>query len=157
MNAALPPTVRRAEIRDVVNIRSIDRDSFPTPWSQGWTIAQVTDPTRVHLVAERDHVVVGHGGLIFLGDQAHVATIAVAPDQRRTGVADMLMVSLLGAATDKGYSELTLEVRASNEAAIALYERHGLAVVGRRKGYYGDNGEDALIMTATGISDSTTR
>ena len=98
---------------------------------------------------------VGHGGFIFLGGQAHIATIAVAPEHRRQGIADVLMVELLKVAGERGYDEVTLEVRVSNEAAIALYERHGLSEVGRRKGYYGDNGEDALIMTLTGISDAT--
>lgn len=97
-------------------------------------------------------MVVGHGGFIFLGDQAHIATIAVAPEHRRSGIADALMVELLSVAKAKGYDEVTLEVRASNDAAIALYERHGLVVVGRRAGYYGDTGEDALIMTVSGIS-----
>lgn len=147
MNALPPLSLRRAEIRDVRDIRAIDRASYPTPWSEGWTIAQVTDPARVHLVAERDFVVVGHGGLIFLGDQAHVATLAVSPASRRQGVADALMRELKVLAHSLGYGEVTLEVRASNAPAIALYERHGLAVVGRRKGYYGDTGEDALVMT----------
>ena len=142
-----PLRLRRAEIRDVRDIRVIDRESYPTPWSEGWTIAQVTDPARVHLVAERDFVVIGHGGLIFLGDQAHVATLAVTPRARRQGVADALMVELKVRANKVGYGEVTLEVRASNVAAIALYERHGMSVLGRRKGYYADTGEDALIMT----------
>ncbi len=153
MNDVSPLTVRRAQIRDVRDIRSIDRQAFPSPWSEGWTIAQVTDPARVHLVAERGFTVVGHGGFIFLGDQAHIATIAVAGDARRQGIGDALMTALLKAARDKGYDEVTLEVRESNQAAIALYGRHGLAIVGRRKGYYGDNNEDAIIMTGTGISE----
>lgn len=147
MNALPPLNLRRAELRDVRTIRAIDRQSYPTPWSEGWTIAQVTDPARVHLVAERDFVVIGHGGLIFLGDQAHVATLAVAPDARRQGIGDALMDELKLQARNRGYDEVTLEVRASNAVAIALYERHSLTVLGRRKGYYADTGEDALIMT----------
>lgn len=157
MSDVSPLQIRRAEIRDVRDIRTIDRESYPTPWSEGWTIAQVTDPARLHLVAEQDFVVVGHGGLIFLGDQAHVATIAVASNARRQGIGAALMVELIVVTGAKGFDELTLEVRASNESAIALYERHGLTVLGRRKGYYGDNGEDALIMTLTGITGSATR
>ena len=111
----------------------------------------MTDLTRVHLVAEREFKVIGHGGLIFVGDQAHVATIAVEAQHRRQGVAKALMARLTEAAIGKGYDELTLEVRESNAAAIALYERHGLEVVGRRVGYYGDNDEDAIIMTASNL------
>ncbi len=151
MNNSSLLSIRRAEIRDVRSIRDIDRFSFPSPWTEGWTIAQVTDLTRVHLVAEREFKVIGHGGLIFVGDQAHVATIAVEAQHRRQGVAKALMARLTEAAIGKGYDELTLEVRESNAAAIALYERHGLEVVGRRVGYYGDNDEDAIIMTASNL------
>ena len=143
-----PLSLRRAEIRDVRDIRTIDRRSFPAPWTEGWTIAQVTHPNRVHLVAERNFTVLGHGGLIFLGDQAHVATLAVAESARRQGVGSAVMAALVDAATEHGFAEITLEVRESNVGAIALYERHGLSVVSRREGYYGDNGEDAIIMTA---------
>lgn len=157
MSTASPLSLRRAELRDVRDIRAIDRGSFPTPWTEGWTIAQVTDPLRVHVVVERDFAVVGHGGLIFLGDQAHVATIAVASASRRQGVGQALVIELMRIAHELGYGEVTLEVRASNEAAIALYGRLGLAVLGRRKGYYGDTGEDALIMTgpSAGTPDAT--
>lgn len=151
MSDQVPLSIRRAEIRDVRSIRVIDRESFPTPWTEGWTIAQVTDPARVHLVAERKFKVVGHGGLIFVGDQAHVATIAVAKPSRRTGIAKALMAALTDAAVEKGYDELTLEVRESNTAAISLYEGRGLEIVGRRVGYYGDNNEDAIIMTASNL------
>ncbi len=153
MSAAPPLTLRRAAIRDVRDIQSIDRDSYPTPWSKELTVAQVTDPARMHLVAERSNVVVGHGGLIFLGDQAHIATIAVGFGARRQGVADALMVALITHAGEQGFEEVTLEVRASNQPAINLYDRHGFAVLGRRPGYYADNGEDALIMTTTTGSD----
>lgn len=151
MSVEVPLSIRRAEIRDVRTIRDIDRESFPTPWTQGWTLAQVTDPARVHLVAERKFKVEAHGGLIFLGDRAHVATIAVAAKSRRQGIAKALMAALTSAAVRKGYTELTLEVRESNKAAIALYEGRGLEVVGRRVGYYGDNNEDAIIMTASNL------
>ena len=151
MSDESPLSIRRAEVRDVRSIRSIDQSSFPSPWSEGWTIAQVTDPGRVHLVAERDFKVVGHGGLIFIGDQAHVATIAVEAQFRRQGIARALMASLTRAAIDRGQKALTLEVRESNSPAIALYELHGLEVVGRRVGYYGDNNEDAIIMTASNL------
>ena len=151
MSDESPLSIRRAEIRDVRDIRTIDRTSFPSPWTEGWTIAQVTDPARVHVVAERNFEVLGHGGLIFLGDQAHVATLAVAADARRQGIAGALMESLTEAAIERGYDEMTLEVRESNTAAIALYERHGLKVLGRRVGYYGDNNEDAIIMTASNL------
>ncbi len=147
MNAAW--SIRKAELRDVRTIRQIDRFSFRSPWTEGWTIAQVTDPTRVHLVAASDFKIVGHGGLIFMGDQAHVATVAVEENARRQGIARAIMRELMTVAFDKGFAEITLEVRESNAGAIALYGGLGLDEVGRRPGYYGDNNEDAIIMTGS--------
>ena len=144
-------SIRRAEIRDVREIRAIDMESFPSPWSESLTITQVTGRDRVHYVAVRDHRVIGHGGLVFLAHEAHVATIAVASDYWGQGVGDALMDRLLEAAEANGHAGLTLEVRESNLRAIALYERHGLAIAGRRKGYYENDGEDALIMTSDSL------
>ncbi len=141
-------TIRRAEMRDVRSIRLIDRDVFPTPWTGGATIAQVTAPGRVHFVVECERKLVGHGGLVFLADQAHVATIAVSESFWGQGVGDLLMKHLRVAAAKNESTTLSLEVRESNAPAIAFYERHGLTAVGKRKKYYRDNGEDALIMSA---------
>ena len=142
--------IRRAELRDVRSMRSIDRDVFRTPWTEGATITQVTAPGRVHFVVERSHRLIGHGGLVFLDDEAHVAMIAVDKQWWGQGVGDLLMGRLFEASKANGFSGLTLEVRESNTAAIGLYERHSLTVTGRRKRYYRDNGEDAIIMTGGG-------
>lgn len=144
----LPDTIsfRRAELRDVHHIRLIDRQVYPTPWSEKLTLQQVTGPGRFHLVAEESGRVVAHAGLVFLDGDAHIATIAVSPAYQRRGIADEMMQRLFAAAKANGCPEVTLEVRAGNEPAIALYERHGMVVAGRRPGYYADNHEDALIM-----------
>ena len=96
------PSIRRAEIGDVREIRAIDMKSFPSPWSEGLTITQATGPDRVHYVAVRDDRVIGHGGLVFLAGEAHVATIAVASDHWGQGVGDALMSRLLQAAEANG-------------------------------------------------------
>jgi ribosomal-protein-alanine N-acetyltransferase len=80
-------------------------------------------------------------------DDAHITTFSVHPDWRRRGVGQQLLMGVADMAREIGARRLTLEVRASNEAAQRLYERFGFDIVGRRKAYYTDNGEDALIMT----------
>ena len=140
--------IRRAELTDLRPIRRIDRASFPTPWTEGLSITQITAPGRVHFVAEQAGNILGHGGLIFLDNAAHIATIAVGPSWRGCGVGDLLMNRFADVAQANDCSGLTLEVRASNTRAIALYERHSFVAVGSRKGYYRDNGEDAIIMTS---------
>jgi ribosomal-protein-alanine N-acetyltransferase len=92
--------------------------------------------------------VVGYAGFWYILDEAHVSTIAVHPDWRGHGVGEALFVHLLETALDLGAVTATLEVRVTNERAQGLYRKYSFEVVGRRKRYYRDNGEDALLMTA---------
>lgn len=138
--------VRPAGLFDVRSIRAIDAQVYPTPWSENLTVEQVGGPGRVHLVVEEDHHVVAHGGIAILDGDAHITTIAVDPAQQRRGIAGVLMRHLFLAAAANDCAAITLEVRASNTAAIALYEQHGMESAGVRPGYYADNGEDAVIM-----------
>ncbi len=87
-------------------------------------------------------------------DEAHIATLAVDPQYRGLGVASRLLETSLQAAMQRNASQATLEVRAGNQAALALYRRFGFEVVGRRPRYYKDNNEDALIMTRDLKGDS---
>jgi len=138
--------VRRAELRDVHDIRELDSMVYRRPWSEKLTVQQVTGRGRVHLVAEESHVVIGHGGIVILDGDAHITTIAVDPTHQRRGVADLLMRHLFAESVANGCGAVTLEVRASNQAAISLYERHGMVAAGTRPGYYASDGEDAIIM-----------
>ena len=92
--------------------------------------------------------VVGYGGFWFIVDEAHISTIAVHPDWRGQGVGEILFVNMLEQALDLGALTATLEVRVTNAAAQALYRKYEFEQTGRRKRYYRDNGEDALLMTA---------
>jgi ribosomal-protein-alanine N-acetyltransferase len=92
--------------------------------------------------------VVGYAGYWFVVDEAHISTIAVHPEWRGLGVGEQLLVSLLSHALDLGAVAATLEVRVSNTPAQNLYRKYGFEPVGRRRRYYRDNGEDALLMTA---------
>ena len=92
--------------------------------------------------------VVGYGGFWFIVDEAHISTIAVHPDWRGQGVGEIMFVNMLEQALDLGALTATLEVRVTNAPAQALYRKYEFEQTGRRKRYYRDNGEDALLMTA---------
>jgi len=138
--------IRAAEARDVHAIMAIDRHAYPTPWSRRMTIDQVTGSNRTHLVLEKNHEVVGHAGVLFMAGEAHVSTIALAPEVHGRGHGFDLLLALVRAALAARCHALTLEVRATNKTALALYRRFSLAPAGIRRGYYGDNGEDALVL-----------
>jgi ribosomal-protein-alanine N-acetyltransferase len=140
--------VRRAREDDLAAVERIERASFSDPWSRGtlWSELQ-TDSMRCPLVAEAGGEVRGYLMAWRVVDQLHVLNLATDPARRRAGVATALLAAALGGARAAGLREITLEVREGNVAARSFYLRHGFAVVGRRPRYYGDNNEDALIMT----------
>jgi len=138
--------VRPAQLRDVYSIQSIDRRVFPKSWSQQFTVEQITRRKGAHIVAERNHQVVGHGGVAFLADDAHVTSVAVDPNHHRMGLGTLLMNELISLSAQRVSGAITLEVRVTNASAIALYERLGFESAGVRPKYYADTKEDALIM-----------
>ena len=138
--------IRRLQLRDLTAIEEIERTAYPTPWSRSMFAGELAKPSSICLGAFRDERLVGYLIVSRYVDAWHVMNVAVAPVERRTGVATALIGELfaLTAADDRrGY---TLEVRVSNTGAIELYERLGFAARGIRRGYYTDNREDALIM-----------
>jgi ribosomal-protein-alanine N-acetyltransferase len=101
--------------------------------------------------------VLGFVGLWFMADEAHLANIAVREAYRQKGVGEQLLISSITYAIDHDASFITLEVRASNSAARTLYAKYGFVEVGIRKGYYTDNKEDAVLMTADRIRSASFR
>jgi len=102
--------------------------------------------------------IAGFAGIWFMSDETHIVTLGARGGARRTGVADLLLLGVAEAAVKRGSRHVTLEVRRSNAAAIALYRKHGFSEVGVRRRYYSDNGEDAVIMTTPHIqSDAYAR
>jgi [ribosomal protein S18]-alanine N-acetyltransferase len=136
--------VRRLTYSDLPAVLSIERRSFPTPWSLAMFVLELSKPSGICLAASADDEL--HGYLVCSRyDQAwHLMNVAVAPERRRSGVASRLIGRLI----EEAGRELpfTLEVRVSNQAAIAMYEGLGFRSAGVRPRYYQDNGEDALIM-----------
>lgn len=105
--------------------------------------------------ASQDEKVLGFAGLWFMADEAHLANIAVRLDRRREGIGELLLIAVIDLAIERQARFFTLEVRASNKEAQALYGKFGLIEVGTRRGYYMDNKEDAVIMTADNITSQS--
>ena len=127
-------------------VAELEKLCFSAPWSERSIASELTNEYSLWLVEERDGVAVAYVGSQSCPPEADVMNVAVAPEFRRQGIGEGLMVALMDALRDKGMESLTLEVRASNSPAIALYDRLGFTEVGRRPNYYTDPREDALIM-----------
>lgn len=141
--------LRRRHLRAVLRI---ENEVYPTPWTMGLYLAELASPTgRTYKVARSGGRVVGYGGIMYVVDEAHVTTLAVHPDHQGRRIGARLLAALVRAALEEGMTSLTLEVRASNRPAQALYRRFGLAPAGIRRGYYRGSGEDAVVMWAEDI------
>ena len=131
-------------------VAALERVCFSNPWSRNLLSEALKNDLSAYLVALDDAGrVAGYAGLTVVLDEGSIDNIAVRPDCRRQGVAAQLLQVFLNFAQGNHLAFLTLEVRASNYAAIALYGSRGFRAVGRRKNYYEHPTEDALIMTRT--------
>ena len=130
----------------VSGVAALEKVCFPDPWSEKSIASEVSNPLSLWLVATQGEKVVGYVGSQSVLDGADMMNIAVDPDYRNAGIATQLIVKLIDLLKDKRVVCLCLEVRISNESAIALYEKMGFVPVGRRLGYYRNPREDAYIM-----------
>jgi ribosomal-protein-alanine N-acetyltransferase len=167
------------QLSDLRQVMAIERTAFPTPWPASAYHHELTqNDLSTYVVLRRQGVtpagdswqrlvgrwrprvskqaatpLLGYGGFWMIVDEAHISTLAVHPEWRGRGLGELLLVALIDAAMLRGAAEITLEVRASNLVAQSLYRKHAFAQVGRRKGYYTDNYEDALIMTTPRLDE----
>ena len=131
----------------IEQIAALERECFSTPWSEAMLTEGLFDSQASFIVAEsEDGGVLGYAGLQVVLDEGYIDNIAVEPNARRHGVADELL-DVFCRFGEANLAFLTLEVRASNAPAIALYRKHGFEEAGRRKNYYTKPTEDAVIMT----------
>jgi ribosomal-protein-alanine N-acetyltransferase len=164
-----PYIVEPMRLSDVPQVMAIERVSFPLPWPERAYRYELSQNTTSHYVVlrrapmsnakgwqqplkrflRRDlHTpVLGYGGYWLIAGEAHISTLAVATEYRRQGLGELLLYCMLKRAAATDAFEATLEVRVSNHTAQNLYRKYGFENVGRRRRYYQDNGEDALIMT----------
>lgn len=130
----------------VAPIAELEKLCFSDPWSENSIRYELTNPLSFWLVAVEEDRVAGYVGSQSVLDEADMMNIAVHPDFRRRGVAQHLVEGLVAGLKEKDVRCLTLEVRASNDPAIALYQKLGFVQVGRRPNYYRNPKEDALIL-----------
>lgn len=136
--------VRRLGYGDLPAVIAIERRAFPTPWSLAMFVLELSKPAGICLAAEDETGIVGYLVCARYDEVWHLMNVAVTAEHRRHGIATALLDRLFEeAGSDARY---TLEVRVSNLPAIAMYEQRGFRSAGRRRSYYHDNGEDALIM-----------
>lgn len=136
--------MRRRHLRGVLRIEG---QTSTTPWSLGLFVAELgRGDERVYLVARRHGQVVGYAGALLVAGEAHVTTIAVDPDLQGERIGTRLLSAMVDRCVAAGCQAMTLEVRASNTVALALYRRFGFSPAGVRKDYYSKPVEDALIL-----------
>lgn len=152
METGLSFTVRLLTADDLQTVAGVEAASFTEPWPLELFRKEFAEPGRVYLAVERGKTLCGFGGVMLLGEDAHIVTLAVIPEERQKGVGSLLMVSLIQAAKERGARNLTLEVRSSNQAAQRLYRKFGFEGVGLRRDYY--RTEDALVMWAIDIDSA---
>jgi ribosomal-protein-alanine N-acetyltransferase len=140
--------IRRLTYADLPQVIAIERRAFPTPWSLAMFVLELSKPSGICLAAVRDERIVGYLVCSRYDTVWHVMNVAVDERLRRGGIATTLIERLFERADGPGV-QYTLEVRLSNDPAIALYEHFGFSSAGLRRGYYHDNKEDALIMWRT--------
>jgi ribosomal-protein-alanine N-acetyltransferase len=140
--------IRRMAYADLPHVIAIERRAFPTPWSLAMFVLELSKASGICLVALLDGRIVGYLVCSRYDTVWHVMNVAVDDRLLRQGIASALLERLFEMA-DKPNEQYTLEVRTSNEAAIRLYERFDFRAAGRRRAYYHDNREDALIMWRT--------
>ena len=143
--------VRRMTKADIEQVLEVERASFAQPWSADVFAATLLLPYAHYYVAEltedgTDSRIIGECGVRDIFGEGEITNVAVLPPFRGSGVARRMLDTLLRESAEKGMTAFTLEVRAGNRPAIALYQRFGFVTEGIREGFYEEPVEDALIM-----------
>ena len=141
-------TICDAAAAHIPQIEHLERQCFSLPWTAEQLKSQLKDAQHEFIAAlAPDGTVLGYVGMMYVLDEGYISNVAVSPEYRRQGIADALIERLCIICRGLELSFVTLEVRAGNMPAIALYEKHGFHRVGLRKNYYERPKEDALLMT----------
>lgn len=140
--------MRRADLDAVCRI---DAASFRTPWLPAVYLTELSNRSACYLVAREGRDVIGYGGAWVVMAEAHITTLAVDPGHRGRRIGERILLGLMDEVILHGATHCTLEVRESNLAARALYLKLGFREAAVRRGYYSDNGENAVVMWADQI------
>lgn len=152
--AAAPVTITAMRRRHLRGVHAIELAANSHPWALSLFAGELAlGELRCYVVALEGSTVLGFGGVMFTGYEAHVTNVAVDPRVQRRGLATAIMSVLMDACVERGVDDVTLEVRVSNIAAQRLYQRFGFLPGGIRPAYYREPTEDALIMWANDIGE----
>jgi ribosomal-protein-alanine N-acetyltransferase len=143
-----PPGIAIEPMRpdDVDTVVEMERRCFPTAWRPEAFHNELKNERACYLVARRRGKPIGYAGMWVVADEAHITTLAVSPRHRRRGIGARLLRALLAEAYRRGARRITLEVRETNPAAQAMYEKHGFTRIAILRAYYSDTGEDGIVM-----------
>ncbi|MBO8158257.1 ribosomal protein S18-alanine N-acetyltransferase [Thermosyntropha sp.] len=143
----LPFIIRKMTERDIDEVVRIEQESFPVPWSKEAYLGELKNNFAVYLVCDYEGEIAGYGGMWIVFEEAHITNIAVDKRFRGKGMGRSLLEELERIAREKNALRIVLEVRPSNHVARNLYKSVGFVETSIRKGYYSNNGEDAIVMT----------
>ena len=138
-----------ADVGHAAAIAALELECFSEPWSEAAIADSLLNPLYTFFVALRGNDVVGYVGSFAVAGEMQITNVAVTASARRQGVGGALIRALIEEAVSCSVETVTLEVRASNRAAAALYEKHGFSAVGLRKNFYSHPVEDGILMTLT--------
>lgn len=158
MRATRPPVsiiVRGMDRPDIPAVVEIERCCFGDRWSAAAFSSELENPSSAYLVGLLDKRVIGYAGFWLILEEAHITTIAVHPHERGQRIGEQLLWHLIEESARRGAKWMTLEVRNSNLVAQRLYQKYGFSSLGKRRGYYQDDGEDALVMWTENIWQDT--
>ena len=145
---------------DVRAVTRIESSSFSTSWPASAFTSELNDNKLAYYFVGRvgpSREIVAYGGIWVILEDAHVTTIAVHPDWRGRRYGEELLVRMLREAMDRGASYISLEARESNVVAQTLYRKYGFSAISTRRGYYSDNGENAIVMWAGNLKSELFR
>ena len=139
-------TIAKMTLDDLSDVMKIEKISFISPWTERFFEEALASPVSLSLVLKNSTRAIGYIILYSVADEAHILNVAIHPGYRGKGGASSLLEHVIGCCKKKGIYEFFLEVREGNVAAINLYERFGFEKIGKRKQYYAETNEDALVM-----------
>ena len=153
MNYITEISITRMEASDIEKVISIEAEAYGAHhWSKSAFYDELQNNLAKYYVAKTpEGEIVGYAGTWHIIDEGHITTIAVKNSHKRKHIGEAIIIKILEDCYEAEVKYLTLEVRVSNEPAIALYNKYGFNSLGTRKGYYQDNNEDALIMWTENI------
>ena len=153
INSLTEISITKMQASDIENVSILEAEAYGDHhWSKSAFYDELQNNLAKYYVAKTpDGELVGYAGTWHIIDEGHITTIAVKKSHHRKHIGEAIIIKILEDCYEAGVKYLTLEVRVSNEPAIALYNKYGFNSLGTRKGYYQDNNEDALIMWTENI------